>query len=103
MFKMNQDLQGIYSKLSFFAAFLLSMHREEIESVTSTLNMNFEVELKGDNGFYSQRDYCDQTDKRFCLGSLKDQLAYHVPNDPKKKTGLGSSAALVVSYVTCLL
>ena len=54
-----------------------------------------EVLLQGDNSFYSQRD-CEGD---FFPDKLGEQPDFSVPRDPTKKTGLGSSAALTVSFL----
>ncbi len=53
------------------------------------------IELSGDNSFYSQRDSVNP----FTLEGLKKLPPCGIPQDPRKKTGMGSSAGLIVSFV----
>lgn len=56
-----------------------------------------ELLLKGDNSFYSQRG------TEYFPDRLAEQPDHQIPADPTKKTGLGSSAALVVSLLAATL
>ena len=51
--------------------------------------------LQGDNSFYSQRG-CSGG---FFPDKLDKQPQFTVPSNPNMKTGLGSSAAMVVSFM----
>ena len=61
----------------------------------SSLGRKFDMVLQGDNSFYSQRGCKDG----YFPDKLDSQPKFTVPTDPGKKTGLGSSAAMVVAFV----
>ena len=58
---------------------------------------SIKIVLKGDNSFYSQRGSDYFPDR------LRDQPDFSVPINPRLKTGLGSSAAMAVSFLAALL
>lgn len=55
-----------------------------------------EITLQGSNSFYSQRGNTD-----YFPSQLDKQPEFMVPVNPHAKTGLGSSAALTVSFIAC--
>ena len=55
----------------------------------------FDIVLRGDNSFYSQRN----SRGGFFPDRLNLQPPFSRPTDPSMKTGLGSSAALIVSFL----
>merc|ERR1711991_863056 len=80
----------------------------QIELLDSFFNENgWEIKIEGDNDFYSQRDKLNELNLPINSSSLEKLDAYMQvkasESDPIKKTGLGSSAALVTSLVGCIL
>ena len=86
----NPDL-GLLDKCLHFLVTLLKK-TNHYDSLRGTL---LKIELSGDNSFYSQRGSVDP----FTLEGLKKLPPCGIPRDPSKKTGMGSSAGLVVSFV----
>lgn len=78
----------VYIILAFHNEFRDNLHNYKVFP-------NIDVLLQGDNSFYSQRD-CKGD---FFPEKLGEQPNFSVPRDPTKKTGLGSSAALTVSFL----
>jgi len=70
---------------------IIAAKRLEIDFATITLT------LQGDNSFYSQRG------SDFFPNRLDQQPAHSIPLNPSLKTGIGSSAAMAVSFLAALL
>jgi phosphomevalonate kinase len=77
------------------------------ESFESLLSKGLSITILGDNDFYSQRDQLEHRNLPITSASLAT-LPKFLPTvegslETMKKTGLGSSAALVTSLTTALL
>ncbi|TNV83626.1 hypothetical protein FGO68_gene7895 [Halteria grandinella] len=84
---------GFIEKCVYFLATIMAT-QEVLESMSGC---TLQIDLAGDNSFYSQRDQFDSPS--FTYENLAKQSPLSVPSDPSKKTGLGSSAALIVSFI----
>ncbi|CDW80405.1 phosphomevalonate kinase [Stylonychia lemnae] len=92
-FDIKPDDQFI-GKCMYFLLQLIKLREIEIN------DNQYEITLIGDNSFYSQRDkFIDD----FNYNSLSKQILCDNPVDPHKKTGLGSSAALITSFLASTL
>lgn len=61
------------------------------------------LELRADNDFYSQRNYLEQHDMAVTVENLRKLPKQQPLVGDVSKTGLGSSAAMTTSVVSCLL
>ncbi|KAH0589486.1 hypothetical protein H2248_005233 [Termitomyces sp. 'cryptogamus'] len=77
-----------------------------ITSMNTTLSKGLDIAIVGDNDFYSQREKLASLRLPRTLDSLSQIVPFTptgVPLYRVHKTGLGSSAALITSLVSCLL